>query len=261
MERRKVRPVRTRPVFLDPEVVTLRSANSALGLLTKLAGLAAGLTILGVVTGWQQATSYFSTLGAPWAAWLLSPADLIKLGAYFIVPFALGAIWSVLGLMDMTVSIKALRNIALGLFLIGLITLLIPETWIGLKFKCDLRMIGASALALGAGAAIGGIVGGLAKSGLQWSADDLWVLYASVAISIWQAPEIQGSAAASLDSSPQHSKLSFVTLSTEDGSDPWRLVSGGEKGFLIVRLAPARNDRIFRWVSASELVSIRPPSK
>ena len=46
---------------------TLEATSSVLGLLPKIAGFVGGLTAIGLLMGWREMSSYYSTLGAPWA--------------------------------------------------------------------------------------------------------------------------------------------------------------------------------------------------
>lgn len=261
MEKVDVRRKRRPDSYIKPKSKTLLAANEVLGLLAKLAGLAAGLTVLGLITGWQRSQAYYSTLGAPWGAWFHSPADLIKLGGYFMVPYAAAAIWSVFAVGDETVSMKALRRVTIGLLACSLIALAFPESWIGLKLKSDLSLIGASATALSAGTATGLLVGQLAIANLSWNFDHLWLLTLSVALSLWQGPSIQGRAQAELDASTSNSKLPQVTLTTPDAGNAWRVVSTSDKGFLLMKPSAVNAERTFRIASASEIAYIQAVAK
>lgn len=98
---------------------THSAANAIASTLVQVAGLAAGLAVIGLYIGWRELTSYYATLGAPWVVEMLPPSRLIQKGAGLLSVIAIAALFSVYALTQATASAVGLRRLSIAVAILG----------------------------------------------------------------------------------------------------------------------------------------------
>lgn len=97
-------------VSTEPETTkTLSATRSVAGLLTQVAALIAGASVLGFIAGWREAMAYFSSTGSSWFVTSLTPSMLLERSAVLMAILAISAFFSIYSLSQRETSAKGLH--------------------------------------------------------------------------------------------------------------------------------------------------------
>ncbi|MBB1075334.1 hypothetical protein HUU62_13025 [Rhodoferax sp. 4810] len=239
---------------------TLSAAHSVVGLLTQIAALTAGASVLGLIAGWREAIAYFSSIGASWFVTSLTPIMLLERSAVLMAILAISAFFSIYSISQGETSAKGLRWASLALLIIALPLVNIAvfgDEFISKKLIYFCTLLGGVALAASAGTTIGEVVARLADDQLKWNGYHAWLLYFVASFALIQAPDRLGRAQAQFHIDPVQSALPVVQLAVPSPDKTWRLVALSGSQFLLVSLSEKESGRTFRVVDANAISEIR----
>ncbi|MDO9291470.1 MAG: hypothetical protein Q7U09_07800 [Hydrogenophaga sp.] len=245
-----------------PEVEnTLRATGAVLGLLPQVAGFAVGFTGLAYIAGWRETSAFYRELGAPWAAALVTSAQIMQASIWLIFLIFMFAFISVLAIIEKNVGQKGLR--LWSIFLLGvagifLISSLALEGRVSASTTNALLVVAAIFWAISAGTTIGELIACLALQQFKWGGYEVFLLYFVLIYGLSQAPTIMGESRARLAAESASMSLPGVTL-IGSALGSWRLVGVCGDKLLLVSLAADRQKRLFKLVAAESILEIRVP--
>jgi hypothetical protein len=220
-------------------------------LLPQMASAAIAASALGYFVGWQEASSYFSELGAPWAVPMLSPLRLLQMSASIVVPMAFFAFISVDWLVKGRTSAQQLSRLARFT--------VISEKWLSPRAVYWCSTFGALAFAISAGWTIGELIARLSADRLEWSGRHVGLLYVLVLFGFFYAPTQVGDARGWFDR--KSAALPCAQWVGYEATCDWRLVEViGSSALLMCRGAP-EGSPAFRVVAMTDITVAEPPAK
>jgi hypothetical protein len=217
-----------------------------------------GLSVLAYLIGWQQTSSYYSTLGAPWIIDMLGSAKLMRASIQTIGIVMVCAYVSICSISMSEATYHGMRWWAIGTMVIGVVfwnMKFYTFESIDIKTKTLLLSFSGTFLAASAGLTFAEIVARYKHFGLQWSGYYVWLLYFVVIQAFIWAPSNSGEAAARgiLENA---SFLPLVDLGNEDKSMPWRLLEISEGMAVIMLTGTLPNQNSYKVVPITELKGI-----
>ena len=245
----------------------IAATQKVLGLLPQIAGLVVGATAIAYYVGWNQASSYYTTLGAPWAVELLSTSQILHKSIWVSSIFAIILFVSIWQLVEGDASRKGFKRWSIGLFFLGAIAYssnlfgqnYIPnEKIVFLSTAASILWIASSALA------ISELIASFSEGDGRWRRPHIIILYVVLIYGLQQAPKIMGETLAKNDLDLIRSKLPVVKspalTNSNSAVDPWRLVSAVGGNFLLLQIPAAKGTPSFRVVDASSLENVASSS-
>jgi hypothetical protein len=211
------------------------------------------LSILGYISGWTEARSYFETLGALWAASMLSPLRLLQLSTDLISATAFTAIVSIRWAATDAKNAMRVANASLyGLFVgfaLGAIPSL-PGNWLPAGTGYRVTHAASVILAADIGLMVGPFARSLSSSGLKWSGLHVGLLVTFFVIGLLIAPAEHGYARALRDEKLE--QLPRVQLGTDDGRD-WRLLEVIDHSALLMSRGASHDRAAFRVIAITDV--------
>ena len=238
---------------------TLSAASSVVRLLPQIGGAVAGLSALGLYAGWREESSYYFELGAPWVAQMMPPSRLLQSSAGLIGTIGLFSFLSIYWLTVLTATAKSLRwwsIILLAAAGVLFAASVAPPHWFEKRSVYAFAILATQFCAVSAGLTVGEVVARLTESHLEWKGYHLWLLYCVVLFGLLQAPDRIGVARARVDSDSTSTRLPTVVTSSTVAGTSWRLIAVVDNSFVVVSLAPKREEHVFRILGPTEISGI-----
>lgn len=229
-------------------------------LLSQIAAFAVAASSISVLTGWLQASAYYSAIGAPWATSLMSTTDFMRQSWSLMSAVFLSGFTCIQMLMAGTATAKGLKRFCVWTLFIGIALFvpgILPDSWFKPSLVRACSMLAGFAYGIAAGTTLAELVGSLAESSLRWNGYHLSLISFTLTFGLWSAPNYVGRAQADLDGDYRTSSLSMLSLTEDSVSGPdWRLVSMLQGQMLVMTLEPLRENRTFKLVPPSGLMTI-----
>jgi len=242
----------------------LEATSSVLGLLPKIAGFVGGLTAIGLLLGWREMSSYYSTLGAPWVISMMSPTRFIAQSAGLLCAFGLSIFMSIVFLAQRQITYKGLiygSVVFLGLSGVLFFFGTYPFDWFEPKTQHLFLNLGAGGMAISAGLTIGEVVARLAKKDLKWEGHELMLIYFFViSFGIYRAPNVLGQSQALLDIETKFSSAPIIELKSLSPDRIWRLVTHIDSNFLAISFPSQGSSHVFKIFGSNEIAEIQSTS-
>ena len=252
------------PNLLSSAESTLKATSSVFDLFPKIAGSVVGFSALAYIAGWKQTTSYYSELGAPWVAAMLSPSQVMQTSVWLIYTLVIVTFVSVMQLTEGVATDRGLKRWSVILFLIAASLQFFPEIFdnhFSLKIQHICSLSGSFLLVISIGLTVGELIGVLSKGEeFQWDGYTVWLLLFIVIYGFTQAPSITGTNQAKYDGSIETSDLPLVTH-VGDIETGWRLSTVVGDKFLLLFPAKTKAERRFKIVSSTDIAEIRTSAK
>jgi hypothetical protein len=214
------------------------------------------LSALGYFIGWRESQAYYTALGATWAATSVPPLVLLQLSATTIVAMAAAAFFSLVLVLDQSVSLRKISWFCAACLGVAAILLIASQGTLGDPSPSGahvLASVGSLFYALSAGATLSELIGHTRQSRQKLSSGHLWLVYWFVLPGLFWAPDRLGQARALRDAEPSSSSLPVVELDGSGSQDQWRLVQLFEDKALLMALADKAHNRRFRFVEAKDV--------
>lgn len=224
------------------------------------------LSALGYFVGWRDASSYYTALGAAWAAPAIQPLALLQLSATTMIGVAAASFFALVLQLEDKVSPKTLSWVCAVVIGVAGLCLAASQGLFGSispPGSYAFAASGSALCALAAGITLTELFGHIKQStNSRFSSGHLWLVYWFVLPGLFWAPDRLGQARALRDAETSSSPLPLVKLS--QGAMPsgaWRLVHVAEDKALLMLLADSPQKRVFKIVEAKELETINSTSK
>ncbi|MCU8030897.1 hypothetical protein L5M51_14180 [Shewanella sp. SM73] len=252
---------------MTPQTEQMASSIGAwLELLPSAIAALFSLSALGYFVGWREANSYYTALGAAWAAASVSPLALLQLSASTIVTVAAAAFFSLILVLDHKVSLRKLSWFCAACLGIAGILLAASQGLFGYAPPSGahiLASVGSQFFAISAGVTLSELIGHIRQSSQPISSGHLWLIYWFVLPGLFWAPDRLGEARAIRDAEPLSSPLPVVELDSSLQPSDWLLVQlVGDKAILMM-LADEAHNRRFRMVEVQDVKAfgstLKPP--
>ncbi|MBP6521076.1 hypothetical protein [Shewanella sp.] len=253
---------------MTPQTEQMASSIGAwLELLPRAIAAILSLSALGYFVGWREANSYYTALGAAWAAASVSPLALLQLSANTIVTVAAAAFFSLILVLEKKVSLRNLSRFCAACLGIAGIFLAASQGLFGYAPPSRahiLASVGSLFFAISAGVTLSELIGHIRQSSQPISSGHLWLIYWFVLPGMFWAPDRLGEARALRDAEPLSSPLPVVEPDASLQPSDWRLVQlVGDKAILMMLTDEAQNRR-FRMVEVKDVKAfgsmLKPPA-
>jgi hypothetical protein len=235
---------------MDEQPTNLPAVERFGGILAQVGGAVVGFSTLAYFVGWNEASSYYYALGAPWVVISLSATRLLLESAILITGLGVITLFSVLSLSERMWQLKhAFRVSNASAFFGGVLTLTatLLSRWVTPSAIFWLSQSAVVLFTLSTAITVAEVVMSVRMEGLKWFNRALWYVVPLLMLGLWQAPYLAGTARAARDGNPTLSALPEIfSESKNDGG--WLLVAPIDGKFLLMKPDPRREKRKFRVV-------------
>ncbi len=226
-----------------------------LGVATALVGLGA----LAYLIGWRETQSYYSSLGAPWIASLLSPQRLMQASAWVFwitLTFAFTSVYSLSydGVTHRGMRWWAIVTLVLGLSFWALDFL--PLGYFAETSKAVFLGIGALCFAVSAGLTLAEVVARFKEDGFRWHSYYMWLLFFAGVLAFSWAPTRMGESRARLVIHSGGSALPKVELASDESKRAWHLLEVTDNSAILFSFGPKPSQSSFRVAAFADLKSV-----
>lgn len=238
---------------------TLRALVAVAQPLLSTASALVGLGAIAYLVGWRETQSYYSTIGAPWVASLLSPSRMMQTSSWILwitLTFAFSSIFSI---ADSHTTHHGIRCWAIALLGAGLSLQVIdslPLDQLSAGLKASLLSLGALCFAASAGLTLAEVVARYKEDGFRWHSYYLWLFFFVVLLTLSWAPSRMGEARARLAMQLTSTSLPQVELAVPDSTASWRLLEVTDNSAILLSLGTTASQNRFRVVNLSEMKAV-----
>ena len=251
-----IKPLGLRNMHVD---ASPSNSSVVLDVLPKVVGGLVSLSAVGYFAGWRQTQTYYSSIGASWAASLIPPQALLQLSAGTMLAIVLGSFYSFILIIESKVRVRTLTWTCTALLLVATVFLLIAQGTFGAVSPQAASLLssgGAILCAVTAGITITEFYAGLKSQQSVNSSGQLWLVFWFVLPGLFWAPDRLGLSNSIRDTDPVSSPLPKLLIEEAESQGTWRLVHTHEGRALIVQLSKKPEDRVFRLVDAKDIKGI-----
>ena len=225
-------------------------------LLPKAVSTIVSLSALGYFVGWRETQTYFTSIGASWAATSVPPLTLLQHSANTIVAIVFAAFYSLVLLSDNKISARKLSWACALCLLVSSTCLLASQGTFGQLASTAVytfASVGSTLCAVAAGITPAELYGHSRASQTSISSGYLWLVYWVVLPGLFWAPDRLGQAQSLRDMDVIHSPLPIVSVDSTQFGGTWRLVQLLQDKALLVQLDAKEASRRFKIVEAKDI--------
>jgi hypothetical protein len=236
---------------------TLASASHIAKSLPQIAAAVVTLSGLAYFIGWREASAYYLTLGAPWAASGLTASMLLQSSSGLVVLIGISAFLAICLLAEGHATARGLGWTCAGALMVAALLFLpaaIKVSWASSQVSYGLATAAAFLFAVAAGLTLAELVARYRDSSFRTS--HLWLIYWVVCYGILNAPSFLGQAKAAYRLDPTCTALPPVSVPGAIPTANWRLVYIADGKALLIWPAKEREKALFRVVEVKEILSI-----
>lgn len=216
------------------------AADSFVAWITRLGGLAAGLSLLAYLTGWRQAAGYYSAIGAKWALDLTEPVSLIRMAAPHFFTMAVPALLSVMQIMQGKTAVDFRRHaiwaVLISMVLMQASTLAsfgvpIPPWIVSILLTASVYVF-----YLCMGYTVGEIIALSYENRYAWSSQIVWLIYFMFAFGFYNVPWLYGTAHGEGERAEFFKTHPTVSTLGAAPGEMWKAIAVLGDRFLLVRV-------------------------
>lgn len=239
------------PVLVESLSVPLWAATNFINVITKLGGLAVGLTALSYLLGYFKLWAYLVGLGAVWAITSYPAITIAQEGTWMLVFIGVGFLWCVYSLTQTDDPPMNFRRREFVISIIGGLLSFLPLahfSFITPAFALKLGTYGSYIMFIAVGIICGSATAQMVYDKRTWGRYTLWQIAAALVMLYQVGPVQLGRRNAEVDGKPLTTELPIVTIKEDDTNTKWRLVQVMDKGALVILPSENVSERRFRII-------------